>query len=216
MPPAAFSGHPLPSKKLDRVSANTPDGLCLSAWEEVLQDDFDRDFILNGNKKWVFMFDEEALPAPVECGNQKSAQPGSPLYEKATSQVLKEMQTGHYEVVSDPPIIVSPIGVLQKPEGGVRPVHDCSLPEGQSVDDHCSSDWHQRFSRIDDAAALVTDGCYMAKVDLQAAYRHVILSNHSKQVTGTKWQFGRQTVYLRASASEASLRQVFFIGLPRR
>ena len=37
----------------------------------------------------------------------------------------------------------------------------------------------------------------MAKVDLQAAYRHVKISEHSKQVTGLKWQFGQKTVYLR-------------------
>lgn len=79
----------------------------------------------------------------------------------------------------------------------MRLIHDCSLPTGQSVNDYCTSDWHQKFSRVDDAAHLVTEGCYMAKVDLQAAYRHVKLSDHSKQVTGLKWQFGQKTVYLR-------------------
>ena len=65
------------------------------------------------------------------------------------------------------------------------------------MNDYCTSDWHQRFSQVDDAASLVTEGCYMAKVDLQAAYRHVKLSDHSKQFTGLKWQFGQKTVYLR-------------------
>ena len=37
----------------------------------------------------------------------------------------------------------------------------------------------------------------MAKVDLQSVYRSVKISEHSKQVTGLKWQFGKKTVYLR-------------------
>ena len=37
----------------------------------------------------------------------------------------------------------------------------------------------------------------MAKVDLQSAYRSVKISEHSKQVRGLKWQFGKKTVYLR-------------------
>ena len=104
---------------------------------------------------------------------------------------------GNYEVVSEPPLIVSPMGVIPKPDGGVRLIHDCSLPKGGSVNDYCSTDWHQKFSRVDDAAALVTKGCYMAKVDLQSAYRSVKISDHSKQVTGLKWQFGGKTIYLR-------------------
>ena len=79
----------------------------------------------------------------------------------------------------------------------MRLIHDCSLPAGQAVNDYCSIEWHQRFSRVDDAAALVTEGCFMAKVDLQSAYRHVKLSDHSKKVTELKCQFGNKTVYLR-------------------
>ena len=37
----------------------------------------------------------------------------------------------------------------------------------------------------------------MAKVDLQSAYRSVKISEHSKQVRGLKWLFGKKTVYLR-------------------
>ena len=197
MPPSPFSSDPQPAKKLENVSVNPHDGLHLSAWEEELKDDFDREFILNGIKNGFDIIDKNATPLRVECNNHKSAQPGSPLYDQATAQVLKEIQMGHYEVVSEPPSIVSPMGVIPKPDGGVRLIHDCSLPKGQSVNDYCTSDWHQKFSRVDDAASLVTEGCFMAKVDLQAAYRHIKLSAHSKQVTGLKWQFGKKTVYLR-------------------
>lgn len=68
------------------------------------------------------------------------------------------------------------------------------MPPGQAVNDYSTEEWHQRFARVDDVAALVTEGYFMAKVDIQSAYRHVSISRHSQRVTGLKWQFGN---YLR-------------------
>lgn len=143
------------------------------------------------------IIDPDAVPSPVQCENHSSAKPGSPLYSKATDQILREICMGNYQVVHEPPEIISPIGVLPKPDGGVRIIHDCSQPEGYSVNDYCTTEWKQKFSRVDDAAALVTEGCFMAKVDLKSAYRSVPISSHSQRVTGLRWQFGKQTVYLR-------------------
>ena len=91
------------------------------------------------------MIDTSANPCPVQCDNHKSAEHGSPLYLQATEQVLKE--------------IISPMGVIPKPDGGVRLIHDCSQPAGKSVNDYCTTDWKQTFSRVDDAAGLVTERC---------------------------------------------------------
>ena len=104
---------------------------------------------------------------------------------------------GNYEVVSDPPDIISPMGAIPKTDGGVRLIHDCSRPDGLSVNDYCTEEWHQKFSRVEDAAKLVTEGCFMAKIDLQSAYRSVSISKHSQRVTGLKWQFSKTTVFLR-------------------
>ena len=133
----------------------------------------------------------------MECENHMSARPGSPYYKEATAQILKEIEMGHYEVVSDPPGIISLIAVISKPDGGVKLIHDCSRPEGLAVNDYCTSDWKQKFARVDDAAKLVIPGCFMAKVDLKQAYRSVPISKHSQQVTGLKWQFGNNIVYLK-------------------
>ena len=146
------------------VSSNI--GMRRAEWEEELANDIDRPFILEGLYKSFDIIDWDANPIPAKCDNHPSARPGSPLYELASEQVLKEIHMGHYEVVQKPPNIISPIGVIPKPDGGVRLIHDCSRPEGLSVNSYCSSDWQQRFSRVDDAAALVTKGCFMAKVDL--------------------------------------------------
>ena len=199
MPPVSFCSDPQPIKKL-KVETDDPDtglGLCFSAWEEELSDDIDREFILDGIKNGFNIIDKDANPASAHCENHKSAQPGSPMYARASKQILHEIGMGNYEVVSQPPDIISPLGVIEKPDGGVRLIHDCSMPPGKAVNDYSTEEWHQKFARVDDAAALVTEGCFMAKVDIQSAYRHVPISKHSQKVTGLKWQFNGKTVYLR-------------------
>ena len=94
-----------------------------------------------------------------------------------------------------PPKIVSPMAAIPKPDGDVRLIHDCSRPVGQAVNDYCSSDWGQKFSTINDAAALMSEGCYFAKVDLKSAYRSVNISQKSQKVTGLQWNFGGKTVF---------------------
>ena len=102
MSPSSLRGVTLPSKKLDIASVSPQSGLRLAAWEEELQDDVDRDFILDGIMNGFDIIDKDASATPVQCINHKSAQPGSPLYDQASAQVLKEIQMGNYEVVSEP------------------------------------------------------------------------------------------------------------------
>ena len=96
-----------------------------------------------------------------------------------------------------PPKIVSPMAAIPKPDGDVRLIHDCSRPIGEAVNDYCSTDWQFKFARVDDAANLMTPGCYFAKVDLKSAYRSVPISKASQEVTGLHWKFKGQTVFLR-------------------
>ena len=100
---------------------------CLSVWEKELLGDPDREFILHGLIHGVDIIDKDS-PPPLYIVNHTSAKPGSPLYKKACEYVQKEIEMGHYEVLSDPSTIIIPIGVIPKPDGGVRLIHDCSYP----------------------------------------------------------------------------------------
>ena len=140
-------------------------GLCLAAWEEELEDDCDRHFIINGIKHGFDIIDDDAI---ITRKNHPSVKPNSPLYEKATSQVIREVENGHYVVCGSQLKIVNPMAAIPKPDGDVRLIHDCSRPVGEAVNDYCSTDWQQKFSCVDDAAGLMTEGCYFAKVDLRS------------------------------------------------
>ena len=137
-------------------------GLCLAAGKEELEDDCDRHFIIDRIKYGFDIIDDDAIVTPVTCGNHPSARLNSPLYDKATSQVIKEIENGHYVICDSQPKIVSPMAAIPKPDGNVRLIHDCSRPVSEAVNDYYSTDWQQNFSRVDDAAA-VTEGCYLRK-----------------------------------------------------
>jgi hypothetical protein len=87
------------------------------------------------------------------------------------------------------------MGVIPKQGGGVRIIHDCSRPLGSAVNDYAPDLEKQRFQTTDDAAKLVSHGCFLAKCDLRHAYRSVALSPESQAVTGFKWDFPGGTQY---------------------
>ena len=128
---------------------------CLNplAWESELEDDQDKDFLLNGIRNGFSIIDEAVEVTPVQCGNHPSAKPGSPLYAKASAQVRREIEAGNYVICDDQPDIISPMAAIPKPDGDVRIILDCSTPAGKAVNNNCSCDWHQKFSRVDDAAS---------------------------------------------------------------
>ena len=153
--------------------------------------------MLHGIANGFDIIDDNVDISPVTAENHPSAKPSGKHYEKTSKQILSEIEAGNYIICDPPPKIISPIAVIPKPDGDVRLIHDCSRPIGNAVNDYCSTDWKQKFSTVDDAAACMTKGCYFAKVDLKSAYRSVGISQRSQQVTGLKWQFNGQTVYMR-------------------
>ena len=155
------------------------------------------EFLLHGIANGFDIIDDDVVISPVAAENHPSARPSGKLYEKASKQILTEIEVGNYVVCDSPPEIISPTAVIPKPDGDVRLIHDCSRPIGNAVNDYCTTDWKQKFSIVDEAAAHMTEGCYFAKVDLKSAYRSVSIGQRSQQVTGLKWQFNGHTVYMR-------------------
>ena len=89
-------------KKNVNLAASRSLSLCLTAWEEGLGNAPDRDFILHGLSNGFDIIDSDAAPSTVHCQNHPSARPCSPRFEKACEQVQKEIDMGHYEVLSVP------------------------------------------------------------------------------------------------------------------
>jgi hypothetical protein len=63
--------------------------LNLEAWENELENDFDKTFLLHGIEFVFDIVNTENLPVDILAKNHPSALPGSQLYEKVHLQILK-------------------------------------------------------------------------------------------------------------------------------
>lgn len=112
-----------------------------------------------------------------------------PLRQAVERQIKRELDNGHYRIVSQPPNIISPLGAIKKPEPGkIRLIHDCSRPTQLALNDHASPNPFQ-YQTVQDAVAMLKPGYYMAKVDLSNAYRSVRIHPSNTIATGLRWRF---------------------------
>jgi hypothetical protein len=109
--------------------------LNLEAWENELENDFDKTFLLHGIEFGFDIANQENLQVDILAKNHPSVLSGSQLYEKAHLQILNEIECGNYVLTESSPRIISPLGVIPKPDVGVRLIHDCSRPDGTAVND---------------------------------------------------------------------------------
>lgn len=70
----------------------------------------------------------------------------------------------------------------------VRLIYDASRPIGKSLDDY-TSDNSCLYMDLSHACKLITQNCFLAKVDLKSAYRSVNIHPSNYIFTSLKWQF---------------------------
>lgn len=86
------------------------------------------------------------------------------------------------------PTIVSALGAIPKPDGGIRLIHDGSMPPGIAMNDYATAD-KCKYQSLSEALSLVQPGHFMAKVDLKSAYRSVQIHPSNYAATGLHWTF---------------------------
>jgi hypothetical protein len=165
--------------------------LNLVAWERELADDPDRDYLLDGIRHGFRIVDPGSQPEPCHVTNSKSALRHS---DKVEQELIKEIKEGRYEVVDYKPTIVSGLAAIEKTDGSVRLIHDCSRPVGHGANDYATKDAQLRYQSIKDAIELVTPGAFLAKVDLKSAYRSVAIHPSQYPFMGLQWTFKGQSV----------------------
>lgn len=166
----------------------------MSAWKEELHNDPDRDFIINGIEHGFDIVDSGIDPPSVELPNHSSCY-SKRNRDKVNEQVLKEVDLGNYIPCSSKPIIVSPLGALEKPDGGIRLIHDGSMPPGFALNDYATLTERHKFETVDKLAEMLEPGMFMYKVDLKSAYRSIPISENSMQYTGLKWTVHGKDMY---------------------
>ena len=189
-PAAARSGSSTPA-----ASPPSPPSLPsltehLEKWKQLLYEDPDKEFLLQGIKNGFKLQDENAPTSPPpkpHPPNYRSVR--SKEFNRAVEDTIKTgLRDGLYKRLPNPPPITSPLSAVPKSSGGVRVIHDLSSPLGHCLNSYSSKD-EVKFQTIEDAVNLLTPNCYLAKVDLKSAYRSVKIHPSSWPWTSLHWQF---------------------------
>ena len=92
------------------------------------------------------------------------------------------------------------MGAVPKPDGGVRPITDCSMPRDISVNNFCEKIIEDfQYKSVDNVLAMLQEGDYMAVVDIKSAYRAVPIFPGHRRDLGLKWEINGETVYIEDS-----------------
>jgi hypothetical protein len=145
--------------------------LDLVAWQSELRDDPDSQFLLYLVEHGLSLTDSSTPLEPFKCRNYKSAYSAFHHVNTALADdILRQRIFRQYP--GETFDFVHALGAVPKTATSVRVIHDHSRPYGRSLN-AALSQTNFSFDSVDDAVALMTHKCYMAKVDIEAAYRHV-------------------------------------------
>lgn len=167
-----------------------------TAWLCELSEDCDREFLCNGILHGFDIIDPSAVLQSVFIQNHKSALVPD-IVREMDAVIRQEINEGNYVITDVKPIIVSALGVVRKSDGGLRPIHDCSLPIHSGVNAHAQSFAHYTYESVDDAVKLIKPGYYFGKIDIRHAFRCISISEQSYRATGLHWKFqDGQSIYM--------------------
>ena len=126
--------------------------------------------------------------APIHlCDNYASALTGE-AFEFVDKLIKSELKDGKYVKATSLPHCVHSLGAIPKQDGSYRPITDCSRPEGISINNHMLNTFQSfNYITIDQVAANVTQGCFMASVDISSAYRSVSVREDQWTYPGIRW-----------------------------
>ena len=90
------------------------------------------------------------------------------------------------------PTCIHSMGAVPKPDGGIKPITDCSMPRDISdiIEDF-------QYKNVDNVLAMLQEGDYMAVV--KSAYRAVPIFPDHRRYLGLKWEMNRETVFIEGS-----------------
>ena len=140
-------------------------------FHRLLAADVDKAFLLGVVDNGVLLVHDRAALDPFAIPNYKSAM-------EASAAVLEglqdEVRRGWIVPVAVPPPFVHPLGVVPKSTGGIRIIHDHSVPVGACVNDmemYVSYAW----DTLESVLPLFAPRVFMARLDIEACYRHFFI-----------------------------------------
>lgn len=108
--------------------------------------------------------------------------------EKLSKLLWDETEEGNLSVVSKVPEYIHALGAVRKASGKYRQITDCSIPADTAINNHMSDVFNMfTFIRLEEVLNYVTQGMVLSVVDLQAAYRSVLIQPSNRKYFGICW-----------------------------
>jgi ribonuclease HI len=166
----------------------------------------------------------ESVPTIRSCRNHNSSQDNADLISK---KIASDLAKGHIRIATEP-IIVSPLGLVPKSDGGYRRIHDLSFPPASSVNDAIPEEYgalvYTTVTAIQAHVISAGRGCLLLKRDIKDAFRMVPLSYRARTLMGFSWEgvtyqecclsFGLRTAPLIFNLFAEGLHWILYSQLP--
>ena len=188
---------PKDGRKVPSVWSTVQTPLCLPRWEALLANHPDRDFsqyIYQGLSDGFRIGYNYDIPHKSAKKNMKSTMEQPQVLKE---YIGKEVAAGRLLVPIPQEtaltVHVSPCGVIPKSQVGKWSlIVDMSSPEGSSINDGIPKELCSlRYVTVDDIISKVLklgQGAFMAKVDIESAYRIVPVHPEDRHLLGIHWQ----------------------------
>ena len=143
------------------MSLGTAD--CKKAYDPLVSNVTDGFKIVDDSLNLVYM--------KYECEHYNSVY--DPIYKSKLDSIIgKELAEGYLRIVKKKTNCIHSMGAVPKPDGGIRPIADCSMPTDISVNSFCENIIEEfQYNSVDNVLAMLQEGDYMAVLDIKSAYR---------------------------------------------
>ena len=140
----------------------------------------DRQFIWQGLVNGFKIVDPDC-PATYSCQNYESII-SDKFKDEMTTLLQAELATGKVSRAAVSPTCIHALGAVKKSDGRLRPITDCSRPDGHSINNFMSSTFKSfSYNSVDTAVQVLNPADFMSVVDISSAYRSVnVHADHTK------------------------------------
>ena len=140
--------------------------------------------------------DNDAVIEPYERQNYNSVLQGN-AHSFIGQLLCDELQQSKLVITSGKPACVHALGAVPKPDGKYRPITDCKRPIGGSINNYMESTFHTfSYNTVDNVCESMSKQCFMATVDIAAAYRSIAISPDQWKYQGVSWKVNGVDTYI--------------------
>ena len=109
----------------------------------------------------------------------------------------KELSEHKVRVVNSKPRCVHSLGGTEKSNGDLRPITDCSQPEGRSINEFMETTCRKfRYKTVDTVVGMLYPYDFGAVSDISSAYRTIHVLPAHRKFQGVSWNMGQGQVYM--------------------